>query len=154
MGNYNKQVVRPHIVAQLSYLLFKNSWKTTNEVSVSRCFRNICVNSILTSWAWAKVKGNGTKRKPIHGFLYVYKWNEVSISRRFRDICENNILTSWPWTKVKGHGTKWKAIHGFLHDCDKNGVSYSRCSWDNWEKIRSKWVFGVQGATMHSTMYF
>jgi len=67
---------------------------------------------------------------------------------------KNSILNSWPWTKVKGHSTKWKPIHGFLHNCDKNGVSYSHCSWDIWKRIRSKWVFGVQGATMHSTMCF
>ena len=54
------------------------------------------------------MKGHGTKRKPIYGFLYVYNRNEVSSSRRFQDICENSILTSKSRAKVKGHDTKQK----------------------------------------------
>ena len=63
-----------------------------NEVSIFRCFWDICQNSILTSWPWTKVKGHGNKRKPIYGFLYVNKRNELSISRCFGDISENCIL--------------------------------------------------------------
>jgi len=78
------------------------SYHNRNEVSISRFFRGICENYILTSWPWAKVKGHVTKRKPIYGLLYVYNRNEVSFSRRFRDIWENSILTSWlgPRSKV------------------------------------------------------
>ena len=56
-----------------------------------------------------KVKGHGTKWKPIYDFLYVCNTNAVSISRSFRDICENSIFDLWPWNNVKGHATKMKA---------------------------------------------
>ena len=40
---------------------------------------------------WIKVKGHGSKQKPIYDFLYVCNTNEVSISHCFSDICENSI---------------------------------------------------------------
>jgi len=52
-----------------------------NEVSISRRFRDICENNILTSWPWTKVKGHGTKWKAIHGFLHDCDKNGVSYSR-------------------------------------------------------------------------
>ena len=68
-----------------------------NEVSMSRCFQNICENSILTSWPWTKVKGHGTKWKPVYGFLYVYKRIEVSISHFFQIFAK---ITFWPWART------------------------------------------------------
>ena len=37
----------------------------TNEVSISHCFRDICENCIFDLGPWTKVKGHGTKGKPI-----------------------------------------------------------------------------------------
>ena len=37
-----------------------------NEVSISRSFRDIYENEIFDLWPWTKVKGHGTKWKPIY----------------------------------------------------------------------------------------
>ena len=60
---------------------------------MSHRFRDICENSILTSWTWTKVKGHGTKPKPICGFPYVYNGNEFSIYHLFEIFAK---IAFWP----------------------------------------------------------
>ena len=75
----------PYMVSYMSIIEMK---------TISRCFGYICENCILSSLHWAKVKGHGTKRKPIYGFLYAYNRNEVSICCCFGYICETRIWSA------------------------------------------------------------
>ena len=65
----------------------------TNGVSISHTFGDIWEKVYMTYWPQFKIKGHGTKWKPIYGFPHVYNTNGVSISRSFRDIWENVHLT-------------------------------------------------------------
>ena len=130
LGPRSKVMAPSESPYMVSYMYVYNR----NEVSICRGFRDICENTILTSWPWAKVKVHGTKWKPMYGFLYVYNRNELSISRCFRYICENSKNDLLTLVKVKGDVTKWKAIHGFLYVGNANGVSNTHRLQNIWEK--------------------
>ncbi len=82
------------------------------------------ISIFMTQWPWfdlsrsSKVKGHGTKWKPICGFLLGIYDNFMPQINGSWDI--SIFMTQWPWfdlsrsSKVKGHGTKWKAIYDFL----------------------------------------
>ena len=125
-----------------------------NEVYIACYFRDICKNSILTSWPWVKVKGHGTNESPYMVFyMSIIKMKSLSVVV-FEIFAK---IAFWPLDL--GPRSKVMAPNESPHMVSYMSVmqmeSLTLVIRDIFEKkIRSKWVFGEQGATIHSTRCF